>query len=161
MVFCPPPLSLSLSQSLVLLQESEEDGLRIFTEESAEVESWPRAKVTDHLSAVAPQLVIPYLVSYNYMYIAIYTSYRRSGNFAEFYFRVLNFSVFNFRHLASVYMVGFVRLIFATQVTGENFNGENSPIYGTYIVHACIHVCTDYAVSMLQCMSIVYTLMYN
>ena len=45
------------------MQENEEDGLRIFTEESTEVESWPRNRVLDHLSSFAPQLVIPYLVS--------------------------------------------------------------------------------------------------
>ena len=69
---------------------------------------------------------------YNTLFLFLYTlvsTYTVDWeNFAELYYRVLNFSAFNFRHLASIYIVGiysakevFERLIFATQATGEDF----------------------------------------
>ncbi|KAF2900283.1 hypothetical protein ILUMI_05905 [Ignelater luminosus] len=44
-----------------VLQESPEDGLKIFTEDLAEVEALPRPRVLDFLLRSHPSLVIPYL----------------------------------------------------------------------------------------------------
>lgn len=46
-----------------LPQESPDDALRIFTEDIVEVESLPRQLVLDHLTSVAVDLTMPYLVS--------------------------------------------------------------------------------------------------
>ena len=46
-----------------LPQESPDDALRIFTEDIVEVESLPRQLVLDHLTSVATDLTMPYLVS--------------------------------------------------------------------------------------------------
>lgn len=46
-----------------LPQESPDDALRIFTEDIVEVESLPRQLVLDHLTSVAADLTMPYLVS--------------------------------------------------------------------------------------------------
>ena len=43
--------------------ESPDDALRIFTEDIVEVESLPRQLVLDHLTSVAADLTMPYLVS--------------------------------------------------------------------------------------------------
>ena len=52
----PPPLTHTLPQ------ESPDDALRIFTEDIVEVESLPRQQVLDHLTSVATDLTMPYLV---------------------------------------------------------------------------------------------------
>ncbi|XP_065183462.1 LOW QUALITY PROTEIN: vam6/Vps39-like protein [Sycon ciliatum] len=54
-------LELIFEYSKWILRASPEDGLRIFTEDSPEVESLPRDKVLAHLESVAKSLVIKYL----------------------------------------------------------------------------------------------------
>ena len=49
----PPPLP---------PQKSPDVALSIFTEDQPEVESLPRQQVLDHLTSVAPNFIIPYLV---------------------------------------------------------------------------------------------------
>ena len=52
-ILTPPPLP---------PQESPDVALSIFTEDQPEVESLPRQQVLDHLTSVAPNFIIPYLV---------------------------------------------------------------------------------------------------
>ena len=57
----PHPLTPSYPHTFP--QESSDDALRIFTEDIVEVESLPRQLVLDHLTSVAADLTMPYLVS--------------------------------------------------------------------------------------------------
>ena len=59
----PTPPTLPSHCPHTLPQESPDDALRIFTEDIVEVESLPRQLVLDHLTSVAADLTMPYLVS--------------------------------------------------------------------------------------------------
>ncbi|XP_019851602.1 PREDICTED: vam6/Vps39-like protein [Amphimedon queenslandica] len=54
-------IELILKYSEWVLQESPDDGIKIFTEEIGEVEALPRSKVLAHLGNIAPALRIQYL----------------------------------------------------------------------------------------------------
>ena len=82
--------------------------------------------------------------------------------FAELYFCILNFSAFNFCHLAIIYIVGValknsvVRLLFATQATVENFlmaKISDQPYVCVYVLHI-LCVCTCLCVCVCVCVHV-------
>jgi len=52
------------------LDANPEEGLKIFTEDIAEVEQLPRPKVLDYLLRTHKDLVIPYLVTVDIVYLS-------------------------------------------------------------------------------------------
>ena len=53
-----------------VLDANSEEGLKIFTEDIAEVEQLPRPKVLDYLLRTHKDLVIPYLVTFYIVYLS-------------------------------------------------------------------------------------------
>lgn len=53
-----------------VLDANPEEGLKIFTEDIAEVEQLPRPKVLDYLLRTHKDLVIPYLVTVDVVYLS-------------------------------------------------------------------------------------------